>query len=375
MPFEIGPIRPPSEAYSLLVRVTRNCPWNQCCFCPVYKGTRFSIRTVEEVKQDIQEMGRVAETLREISWRMGWGGEIKLGVLKAMPASLVSSKQVAIFLARGGERAFLQDANSLVMPAESLAKILNSLRGKFPSLKRITTYARSHTLTKRTLTELTMIREAGLSRVHVGLESGSDEVLTLIRKGVDGKRHIEAGLRAKEAGFELSEYVMPGLGGKQFSKEHALASAKVLSAINPHYLRLRTTAVAPGTVFSEMVASGKIEPMDDEEIVSEIKLFLEHLKVTSRIQSDHVLNLLPELEGQFPDDKQRLLDIIDRFQHLEPLLRKAFILGRRAGIISGISEMEQKDAQERALQFFNEVDARYQGDTKSVIQNFMSRFI
>jgi radical SAM superfamily enzyme YgiQ (UPF0313 family) len=376
MPVELGPIRPPSEARSLLVRVTRNCPWNRCTFCPVYKGQRFSIRPVADVLADIRAFGALAEELRALSSSLGLDGAVTLPVLRAAGAWLDSAGlQVAHFLAAGGEHAFLQDANSLVMRPQELEQVLRELRATFPSLGRITSYARAHTVVRRSPDDLRCLREAGLDRLHVGLESGSDRVLELMRKGVDSARHIEAGRRARDAGFELSEYLMPGLGGRALSREHALDSARALNAIQPDYIRLRTTAVVPGSPLEELVEAGTIEVMSDEEVVAEIRLLLDNLEVESVLQSDHVLNLLPELEGKLPEDRDRLLAIIDRFQALEPRLQQAFIFGRRAGLLSALADMERPEMCERALLLMDEALERAGGDLTLLRSQLMARML
>ena len=217
--FEQGPIRPPNEAHSLLVRVTRNCPWNRCTFCPVYKGTHFELRKVEEIEADIARMAAVAGRLTAGLEQASGQVERKLGELLAGHGR--ETAQVALFVLAGGRSVFLQDANSLALPVAKLARVLRCVREHFPTVTRITTYARSHTVSKRSAEQLRELREAGLDRIHVGLESGSDEVLGLANKGVSAQAHVEAGVRAKQAGLELSEYVMPGLGGRALSEEHA----------------------------------------------------------------------------------------------------------------------------------------------------------
>jgi radical SAM superfamily enzyme YgiQ (UPF0313 family) len=378
MSFEVGPIRPPSEARSLLVRVTRNCPWNRCAFCPVYKGAAFSIRKAEEVQQDIREMGRVAGLLVEISEQLGLGGTIDPTVIRAAarkPGLQSGFAQVGFFLAAGGERVFLQDANSLVMPADQLVQVLGTLHETFPTINRVTSYARAHTLTRRRPEQLRQLREAGLNRIHVGLESGSDAVLGLVRKGVDAARHVEAGRRVKAAGMELSEYLMPGLGGRGLWRQHAAESARVLSEIDPHFIRLRTTAIAPGTELERLVQQGKLEPMDDEEVVEEIKLFIERLESTAILRSDHILNLLPEIDGQLPEDKPRLLERIERFQSMEPRMRRAYTLGRRACLIAQLDDLDEPETLRRLLDLEREVEQRYGNDLQAAVRDLMTQFI
>jgi radical SAM superfamily enzyme YgiQ (UPF0313 family) len=376
--FEIGPIRPPSEAMSLLVRVTRNCPWNRCAFCPVYKEARFSIRAITDVKKDIDEMLAVANMIRELSASLGFDGEVNWEVRKALAARkdlVPGTAQITSFLAHGGKHAFLQDANSIVMPTDDLVDLLEYLREAFPTIERVTSYARSHTLTRKKAQDLERICRAGLNRLHVGLESGSDRVLTLVSKGVSASEQIEGGLRAKQAGMELSEYVMPGLGGRTLWREHAKQTAKVLNAIDPHFIRLRTIALAPDTVLEDLASLGRWQPMDDEQIAEELRVFLHHLEVTSALRSDHVLNLFEELEGQLPQDKPRLLAIIDRFRAMDPALRRAFILARRGGMVSSLDEMDDDVARESALHLLESVETHYEGDLPAAVRDLMSRFV
>ena len=372
--FEMGPIRPPSEAWSLLVRVTRNCPHNRCSFCPVYNGAKFSIRSVEEVIADIDCMAETAEQVR----RMANDGDV--GARHARRAAhdpdfSPGAAQVATFLATGGKHVFLQDANSLVMRPEKLDLVLRHLTERFPTVDRITTYARAHTVTRRKPADLKMLRKAGLNRVHVGLESGSDEVLELVRKGVDAERQIEAGLRVKRAGMELSEYLMPGLGGRRLWRQHARDSARTLSAIDPHFIRLRATAVIPGTHLAELVEQGEMEPMTDEQVVAELRLFVENLTATSTLQSDHVLNLLPELEGKLPEDKPRLLAILDRFLALDSAEKSAFVLGRRAGVLSHLDHLDRPALRQRAFDLLDRVQQAYGGDIDAAVRDLMMQFV
>ena len=253
--FETGIYRPPSEggSYSLLIRVSRNCPWNRCEFCMMYKGEKFELRTPEDVKADIDSIAAIRNRLKSISRKLGYNGEINrnvaLALLEETPELNNSHGFVMVYdwLSAGGKTAFLQDANSLILPAEKLVDILKHLRKAFPSLNRVTSYARSRTLAQRKPEELTAIRKAGLDRLHVGLETGDDVLLQKIKKGVTGEGHISGGKKAMEAGFQLSEYWMPGLGGKEMWEGHANNTARVLNAINPDYIRSRPFLPAPGS--------------------------------------------------------------------------------------------------------------------------------
>ena len=176
--FEIGPIRPPSEAHSLLIRATRNCPWNRCKFCHTYKGEKFQLRALEEIKRDIETAKAIQEMITEMAWKSEYGGNIKeaaVRVLNTPPNAAFHN--VALWLYAGGESAFLQDANSLIMRTNELAEIIKYLKKTFPDIKRITSYARSKTAAKKNLDELVGLHEAGLSRLHIGLESGYDPLL------------------------------------------------------------------------------------------------------------------------------------------------------------------------------------------------------
>ncbi|MCD6352935.1 MAG: radical SAM protein, partial [Proteobacteria bacterium] len=320
--FEQGPIRPPNEAKSLLVRVTRNCPWNKCGFCRTYRGERFSLRSLEEVKQDIVTIKNIYDEIRAVSWRLGFKGEVNQIVIQHLYEGRHGHSScfmnVAMWLYFGEGSVFLQDANNLTVKTSDLVEILSFLKKTFPDITRITTYARSKTIARRkTVEELKSLRDAGLSRIHIGLESGSDAVLDLIRKGVTAAEHIEAGRKVKKSGISLSEYVIPGLGGKKLWQQHALETARVLNQINPDYIRLRTLRVLDGAGLDEKVASGEFEPSGDEEIVREIRLMIEHLDgINSHLVSDHILNLLEEVEGKLPEDKPRMFSVIDRFSGL-----------------------------------------------------------
>ncbi len=214
----------------------------------------------------------------------------------------------------GGESVFLQDANSLIVKTDDLAEIIAFIRTTLPSVRRITTYARAKTAAKKTVEELKRLREAGLSRIHIGMETGYDPLLKFIRKGVSAAEQVEGGQKIREAGISLCEYVMPGLGGSRWSAEHAVETARVLNRINPDHIRLRTLQVVPGSPLAEKVREGEFQPLDDEAILREIRLFFETLGgITSEVVSDHILNLLEELEGTLPGDKERIIGVIDRF--------------------------------------------------------------
>ena len=345
-PFELGPIRPPSEAYSLLVRVTRNCPWNRCRFCSTYKGTKFQLRPVAEIKQDILAVKEIQDEIKTMAWKNGYGINVRpavLAVLRSPPSQ--SHYNVALWMHAGSQHVFLQDANSLIMRTPDLVEVLKFLKSTLPTVDRVTSYGRSHTAARKTIDELKQIHEAGLSRLHIGLESGSDTVLKVMDKGVTAAEHIAGGRRVVEAGISLSEYVLLGLGGQGLWREHATETARVLSAINPDFIRIRTLSIYPGLPMCADVDSGAFVRQSDEAMVEELRLMVENLECTSNLVSDHSGNLLQEVEGKLPGDKEKMLAIIARFQSLSPAERAHFRVGRRTGVYVCLDELD--DSQKR----------------------------
>lgn len=347
--FEMGPIRPPSEGrdHSLLIRATRNCPWNRCLFCPVYKDQKFQYRPVAEIKEDIDAARHLAEELRKTSWRLGYGGKINNAVGNALVQSkpdlydagsigaekvqfhLNSLSNVANWLASGGRTVFLQDADTLIMRTPELIELLRHLKESFPAVERITSYARARTAARKSLEELKALHEAGLTRLHLGMESGCDEVLDYMQKGLTADEIVRGGRNIVAAGISLSEYLMPGLGGRQWSSKHALESAKVLNQVNPDFIRIRSLAVGRALLLHEKVESGDFEMLNEDEVVDEIRLFLENLACNSYVASDQMVNLLWEVEGQLPGDKQAMLDVISSYQSKSLMDRLQFRLERR----------------------------------------------
>ncbi len=339
--FEQGPIRPPSEAHSLLVRVTRSCSWNRCAFCPVYKGQSFSARTTEEILADLDAMAEVVARLEELAEDLA-GGELTRELLHQvmMNPAMAPARPVAWWLFHGGRTVFLQDANALAAPEQKITAVLEGIAARFPRVDRVTSYSQTRTLKRTPLPRLIAWREAGLSRVHVGLESGSDAVLAQMVKGTDGASHLVAGRRVLEAGIHLCCYVMPGLGGEALSADHARATAEVLTAIQPSAVRLRSLMVAPFGPLAELVADGAFVPLDDVAMVREIRALLAGMsEVATEIVSDHDLNLLAEIEGRLPAALPRLLEICDTFLDLAPVDQHRFIFGRRARLIGRVEDL------------------------------------
>jgi radical SAM superfamily enzyme YgiQ (UPF0313 family) len=271
--YDFPPYRPPSEAYSLLLRVTRGCPWNRCIFCSMYKDIPFERRPLEEIKEDIEAAAQL------------YGGS--------------------------AQTVFIGDSNSLVAKTELLCEVLRTLYGSFPHLERVTSYARAKTIAKKDLDDLKQLRKAGLNRLHVGLETGDAETLEFIQKGVTPEEMIEAGLKAKKAGFELSLYILLGIGGMQRWKEHADGTARVLNKINPNFIRVRNLVPQPGSPLYVLRGRGEFILPPPDRILEEEKRIIEGLELSSQFLSDHISNYLP-LNGRMPRDKAALLRALEQ---------------------------------------------------------------
>ncbi|MFZ0614398.1 MAG: radical SAM protein [Desulfobacterales bacterium] len=341
--FEQGPIRPPNEARSLLLRLTRNCPWNQCLFCPVYKNRKFSLRTVAEIKQDIQAARDVADDIIALSRQLGSDGEVDDRVVSHLFNRSEygdSHRSIAAWLYYKTDACFLQDADNLIMKTDDLVAVLEFLRKKFPTISRVTTYSRSRTVARKSVEDLRRIRQAGLDRVHIGLETGYDPLLKLMKKGVSAAQQVDAGIKLLSAGMELSEYVMPGLGGREMWREHALATADVLNRINPHFIRLRSLRVPQRVPLYGKLADGSFTMQTDDMLAAEIKLFVENLDdITSTVTSDHIMNLLEEVSGKLPEDKPKMLAVIRRYEELDDTDRLVYRAGRRGGAYRSLDDL------------------------------------
>ena len=280
MYYDFPPYRPPSEAGSILIRLTRGCHWNKCTFCNMYKNTKFERKDFNEIKKDI------------IQARNIYGN---------------SKKTI-----------FLGDSDIVVL--KNLEEILQFIKTTFPEVTRITSYSRGKTLAKKKLEDLKKIRNAELTRIHTGLESGDLITLQNLNKGCSPEDMIIGGKKAKESGFELSEYVLVGSGGKKRWREHAVESAKVLNEINPDFIRLRTLTVQIGTPLFENMKSKEFEIVPPLEKLMELRLFLKNLEVENcLLASDHHTNYLyvnnniifKGIDGVLPQEKGIMLDYLD----------------------------------------------------------------
>ena len=270
-----GPIyRPPSEAESLLIQATVGCPHNKCTFCMVYKkGPAYRVRPVKEICEDIEEARRV------------YGDGVR-----------------SLFFPAG---------NTIAMPTEDLSVVCRFAAEKFSELQRITVYGSSQFVARKGAGGLKSLKEAGLTRIHVGLESGDDEILKKVKKGTTASEQIVAGRMAMEAGIELSEYVILGLGGAERTRAHALATAEAINAIEPDFVRLRTLVPKINTLLLHEVEKGRFQLLSPHQLLRETRLLLENIACRTFLASDHYTNYL-NLSGRLPEDKERLLVEIDR---------------------------------------------------------------
>jgi radical SAM superfamily enzyme YgiQ (UPF0313 family) len=208
------------------------------------------------------------------------------------------------------ESVFFPAGNTIAMPTEDLAAICRFAVETFPMLQRITVYGSSQYVARHGQTGLKTLREAGLSRIHVGLESGDDLILRKVKKGTTASEQIKAGRMAKEAGIELSEYVVLGLGGIRRSEAHAKETAEAINSIEPDFLRLRTLVPKINTLVLHEINKGRFKLLSPHQILQETKLLIENTRCRTILTSDHYTNYL-DLSGRLPEDKESLLVEID----------------------------------------------------------------
>lgn len=271
--------RPPSEAGSLLIQATIGCPHNRCRFCGMYKATRFRVRLLKDVLDDL-------DMAREV-----WGPEVRT--------------------------LFLPDGNSIVMKTASLVQVLARARECFPALERITVYGAARFIKLKDEGELEALREAGLTRIHMGLESGDDATLARMEKGATAAESVVAGRKARAAGLELSVYYLLGLGGRDRLEEHARASAEAINAMAPDFVRIRTLSPSPGTPLYEDVLADRFETPAPDEAMRELGLLVAGLSGPTMLLSDHISNYV-NLTGRLPEDKPELLAEIEAAGNLSP---------------------------------------------------------
>ncbi len=339
--FEIGPIRPPSEATSLLLQVTRGCTWNKCRFCTVYRDSRFQIVQPEEIRKNIDNMAYFRDLLMSCAKSDGTIDRSRLydQLEKFSQEELQCFYMVYNWLSHGGRSVFLQDGNSIALKPEKLADVLVYLREKFPHIDRITTYGRAETLAHWSEEQWKLLRQSGLDRIHSGFESGSDNVLKMINKGLTQEQQIDGGRKVKAAGIELSVYFMPGIGGAEYERENAEQTAYVVNQIDPDFVRLRTFVLKLDSEMYLMKQRGEFEELTDIEKLREIRTLIEGIdRPDVTIVSDHIVNLVGSLNHPIRE-KNRMLQKIDEVLNLPEREQKRYQLARRHGIVEEYSHM------------------------------------
>ncbi len=273
MEYDFPPYRPPSEAYSCLIRFTRGCPWNKCEFCRMYRNVKFEVRNIEEIERDIENAPSI------------FGKDVRT--------------------------VFIGDSDSMLMKTEQLVPLLQKTVEVFPELQRITSYARIRTLKAKGVNNLKKLREAGLTRVHIGLESGSEKVLGLINKGPKPKHYVETAPMITNAEIEFCFYVLLGIGGKEYSEEHAIETAKVINLSKPDFVRFRTIIPIPKSGIKKKFDSKELTYLTDAEIIKEQYNIIKNIDVPTYIANDHISNLVA-IEGQLPDKKEEFLETLKK---------------------------------------------------------------
>ena len=268
MRYEGSLYRPPSEAYSLIVQATIGCSHNKCTFCSMYKDKKFRIRDTEEIIEDFR-IGR--ERYRFV------------------------------------KRIFIADGDALTIKTPELKKILTFIKENFPECERVGIYGSPNAILSKSVEELKELKSLGLGIVYLGVESGSEKILQMINKGVSRDEMVEAGKRIVESGINLSITLISGIGGKDYSLEHARESAKIINEINPHYVGLLTLIVEEGTPLYEDIQNGKFQLLSPREVLLETREMVKDLEVDNCIfRSNHASNYV-SLRGTLPQDKDMIL--------------------------------------------------------------------
>lgn len=377
--FESGPMGAIGETGSLMLRVNRNCPWNRCLFCPVYKNERFSSRSAGELKRDIDAVSRTRDLIADTATRLGAGNTITSELLYeiigrnpriygALNAEPLRGQQMARgclgrtanWVFYGAKRVFLQDADALAMKAAELVETLDYLKSSFPTIDTITCYARSKSCARRSVEELIALRRAGLAWCFIGVESGCDAVLGYMKKGVTRKEHIEAGGKLHLAGIDGAAFVMPGLAGRGqlLSKTHMADTVSVLNEMQPKEIRVRSLAVLQKAPLYRRWESDEFTAPTEDSLAEEMQLLMEGIKVECTIETLQMTNPVICLKGPVRAKRETALNQICAYRALTPVERARFNLQRycKGGYIRCVEEWGGLDAELERL-----IDEAYKG--------------
>lgn len=296
LPAEHIVIRPPVEAYSVLIAVTGGCSWNRCLFCSTYKGMygttqEYAIRPIDDVKKDIDQ------------------------------AANYNYHGFPVFLAGG---------NPTSAPTEYLAEIIRYVRVVLRNVPRVSCYSKALDVLRKSDEELKTLADAGLDIVYMGLESGSNIVLRLMKKGTNAESFIKAGKRLLNAGIKLSLYIILGLGGKKYSEEHVKGTARVITEINPTIFRFRTLMVSPSTPLYEDLNSGELTLLSPVENIKEERDIIANLgnNVTSQVFNDHINNYVDIESTNIQADREMFIATLDSYindPYVQKMKRKKLI--------------------------------------------------
>jgi radical SAM superfamily enzyme YgiQ (UPF0313 family) len=265
--------RPPSEADAYILQATIGCSWNACVYCDMYREKRFRVRALDET------LGDLTEAAAQFGPRV--------------------------------QKLFVADGDALILPVDHWLAILRAARDGFPALERVSCYAMARNILEKSADELTALRAAGLTRLYIGPESGDDVTLKRIAKGSSFDEHVAAARKAHAAGMEISVIVMLGVAGSERSEEHALATAKLISAMDPAYFAALTTTVVPGTPLAQLVQKKRFVLPDVAHMFRELHTIIAQAEPTQAVfRTNHASNYLP-LAGSLPRDRARLLAVIE----------------------------------------------------------------
>lgn len=343
--FESGPVGAIGEYGSLMLRVNRNCPWNRCLFCPLYKNQRFSSRSVEELKHDIDAVRRIHDLIMTMVVSCGLTSELLYEVVGRQPQiygavgtqpspqqqmARSSLSRTANWIFHGARRVFLQDADALAMKVPDLVEVVDYLKNAFPTIDTITCYARSKSCARRSVEELIALKNAGLTWCFIGVESGCDAVLEYMKKGVTRREHIEAGNKLRLARINVAAFVMPGLAGYRQSpaNTHIADTVFVLNEMRPKEIRVRSLAVLQQAPLYQLWKSGEFIAPTEDSLVEEMRELLEGIKVKCAIETLQMTNPVISLQGPIGVKRKSALKQLEAYRALTPNQRARFNLQR-----------------------------------------------